>query len=377
MSTGPSTNLPTGMAPRTLPLLLAATLGAWPLGSDAMPLHPVPLDAIVPQMETDGPLRLAPAGLQLDIDRRQTLTLPLRGLDLLELDVRSEGYFTLVWSDDGPPDTGRWPQPPHYQRLPPGISTVRIPMLVGGAALAGGRPVLMVDGTGRLTITAVRASPLAPAPSDAKRQSDLATLLFPETIWHTTVNRLTPPQLSADPPRWFADRAALLGAVAAVVAGGLAWRRGGAPRAAAKGLVAGCLVASALSDGLLLVRLLPAFRLAPPPRVEERIRDNYYFDAEFGALAALARSTLRPTERVGTIAAADDWFTRQTLCFNLAPRPCVKVEGAGPRFPDLAGVRRLSLDELDAVVVSGDAVAPAGFVPVARVSPYAFVARRP
>jgi len=55
----------------------------------------------------------------------------------------------------------------------------------------------------------------------------------------------------------------------------------------------------------------------------------------------------------------------------------VKIQGAGPRFPDIAGVPRLALDEVDAVVVTGRRDAPEGFQPVASVSPFSFIARCP
>jgi hypothetical protein len=73
------------------------------------------------------------------------------------------------------------------------------------------------------------------------------------------------------------------------------------------------------------------------------------------------------------------WFAPQTLCFNLAPRPCAIVP-AGVREPEHAGISsvgRLRDDELDAIVAYRPGVpVPEGFTPVAALGQSLYVARR-
>ena len=99
---------------------------------------------------------------------------------------------------------------------------------------------------------------------------------------------------------------------------------------------------------------------------------------DVGALAALARATLRPGERVGAVGVPKGWFAPQTLCFNLAPRPCAILssgvsEGA---HAGISGVGRLRDDELDALVLYRAGPVPDGFTPIAALGQSAVVARR-
>ena len=136
-------------------------------------------------------------------------------------------------------------------------------------------------------------------------------------------------------------------------------------------------VAVAASNAYFLLRLLPAANLSLPETSDVRIRDNYYFAPEFGALAALARTSLRYDEVVGVIGAPDDWFAPQTMCLNLVPRPCVIVIPKETVYTGISGVGRQSLENLDAIVsyYAHDPLPP-GFVPFAAVSHRAFIARR-
>jgi hypothetical protein len=374
----PLTTIPTASKPRLGTLLLAATLCVSPAVASASAFETVPLSFVERYAESDGPTLLTPTGLVLPVSRSQTLVLPLPGLDRLELDLVSEGHFRLVWTNENAADVGGSTPPPPFLVIRPGPSTISLDTLIAPSRDPGSRPVLEFLGSGTLTITGARASRATGGREELARRAALATLLAPQTIWPATINFLQRPLVSASPACWFDDAVALLSALAAAVAVAAAWRRMGRRGALAAGLVAACLTATLLSDALLLVRFLPAFRLAPTPSPEERIAENYYFHPELGVVAALARSTLPVTDRVGVIGPPGDWFSSQTLCFNLAPRPCVRIDGKGPTYGGISEVERLAIDQLDSiVVVSSDAAPPPGFQSVAAVNRFSFVARRP
>ena len=168
-----------------------------------------------------------------------------------------------------------------------------------------------------------------------------------------------------------------IAAVAFAIALGISWRRRGRP-GVARGLAAGVLVAAGLWNAHALVRLLPAFHLRPTFDVEERIRDHYDVAPDVGALAALARATIRPGEKVGALSLPKGWFAPQTLCFNLFPRPCVILSdgAAGPEHAGIMGVGRLRESEVDAVLGYRAPALPPGFAPVTGVGPTAVIARR-
>jgi hypothetical protein len=237
-------------------------------------------------------------------------------------------------------------------------------------------PVLLVDGTGRLRIHTLRAAQFLGTDADASRAHAVALIRGPDAIGHTTINFLAPlppePTTGRDLPELFGlgGLAVFAAALAGVRLARRRWRPDLAAAAAALAMAGGW-------DVLAAVRLAPALQLAPEPDPELRIRDHYYFAPDLGQLAALARATLGPSERVGVLGGARDWFGPQTLCFNLEPRPCAVLDrgtGSGHR---ISGVGRLRLDDLDAIVtIDPEEPLPAGFVPVALVSRNALVARR-
>jgi hypothetical protein len=357
---------------RAVAAALAAVLAA-PAAAARADLRPVPFEQLQGRVRSGGPVALTARGLELDLAGFASIELPFAAEEL-EVEVEADGPVLLTWAARSGPELRPFGPPWRYARLPAARETLRLDLRIVDGWHPRAQPVLVLGGGGHVVLHALRARP--PTGGEEGRAAyDRAVLWAPESVGHTTINLLTPSFWSASRGVALADviAGAALAAFAAVLAGVRArrgrWRPGLAVAAAA-------LVAVGAWNVHFLARFLPMANLAFAPDPEARIRENYYFAPDVGALAALARATLREDERVGTMGAPNDWFAAQTLCFNLQPRRCAIVKPGAAEHAGISGVGRLREDELDAIVAYRAGPLPDGFVPVAAVSPHAVVARR-
>ena len=102
-----------------------------------------------------------------------------------------------------------------------------------------------------------------------------------------------------------------------------------------------------------------------PPRSTRRrgFAELATFDPTLGALAALARDTMRPGERVGVQSGAEDWFVWETTLLPppAAPRAC-RWSRVPSDFEGLAGTDDSSADHIDVLVYHQAAGTPAAGV---------------
>lgn len=358
-------------------ILIAASLLAAPGARAEEELRSVSLEALQGKLETQALHLVGPNGLEISVDGNTSVTLPLNA-QVLELDVEVSGPVLLTWAARSPGRTFRPFGPPwRHVTLPRQRERVRLDLRITDGWTPAARPTLGLTGAAVVIIHGIRVLPIARDPDDLLAAVDRAQRWAPEAIGHTTINFLTPSYWSYVNGTWLADVVAIAGAAAfaVVLAAGWALRR---RLLAARALAAGCLVAAGLWDVHLLARFLPAFHLRPTLDVEERIRDHYDLAPDVGALAALARATIPPGERVGVMASQGNWFAPQTICFNLAPRPCVVLTSLVPvaEHRGISQVGYLSDDQLDAIVAHRVAPLPPGFTPVAAIGKSAVVARR-
>jgi hypothetical protein len=360
---------------RALALSLAAALSASPSRAAAAPeLAPVPLEALRGRLEASAPATFTARGLEIAVDGYALLTLPFAAQEL-ELEAQADAPVLLSWAARSPAGLRPYGPPWRYVAVPRAPAPLRLDLRIAAGWTPAARPALFLKGTGTVIVRAIRARPVPRDAGEARAAFDRAVLWAPESVGHTTINFLTPPYWSASRGRWLAD--VVGGAALAVFGAALAatrLRRGRFRTAPALALAG--LFALAAWDVHFLARFLPMANLRLEPDREVRIRDNYYFDPEFGALAALARAALGPGERVGAMGSPKDWFAPQTLCFDLAPRPCAIVRPGEAVHAGISGVGSLRPEELDAIVSFHGGALPDGFAVVAAVTPRAVVARR-
>ena len=337
----------------------------------------LPVRELAGRIGATSPVRLTTEGWSVDVDGWVALFLPVPGAEIIQIDYRSSGFVMLTWSS-GRGDSAPPPHSPpwHRQTLSPGPGRVTLDLRTTPLWSVDRVPFLFLEGTGTVVVTGLRARPAAQDPAERTRSLDEALRWAPIRVGHTTVNWI-------DSPVWGASRNLLLQDALGIafallaVAGALLWRA--ARRAWRPGpAIALAAVVAALAGNLVFaVRAAPALSLVPALDAESRLRQWTAFDAELGPLAALARGAIGPKERVGVLTAPPDWFGWETLCFHLAPRPCVRVLPGAPEFYGLQGVDRLRPDQIDALIFfHGESPLPAGFSPAAVLDRNAFVARR-
>ena len=267
--------------------------------------------------------------------------------------------------------------PWRHLTLPRERATVRLDLRIADGWSPDAEPVLGLTGAGRVVVHAMRVAPARRATRTSTRAAlDRALRWAPESIGHTTINLLTPSFWSASRGIWLADVVA--GAAALVFARerSLATRLRGRRVRPGLALAAAALLALGAWNVHLARPLPPGVEPPADAEREDRIRENYYVAPDVGALAALARATLRQDERVGAMGHAEGVVRAADAL--LQPRAAAlrdrDARRAGARR-DLRG-GRLRDDELDAIVAYRAGPLPDGFVPVAALGPSAVVARR-
>jgi hypothetical protein len=357
-----------------LALAAAAALAAAP-SARAEELRTVDLANLGGKIETPGAVSFTAQGLELQVDGNTHLELPLRS-QLLELDVEASGPVLLTWAVRSPTQEFRPFGPPwRHLTLPRQRAVVTLDLRIASGWTPAATPIIGLTGAGHVVIHGMRTLPISHDLEASWAVVDRVNLWAPESIGHTTINLLTTPYWSLTRLVPLANVIAGAAALLALAALGLAVLRK-RPARPELALAVGALVALGAWDLNFLVRFLPMFHLAPTPSAEERIRQHYDVGPDVGALAALARETIRPDERVGALGPPNGWFAPQTICFNLAPRPCVIVRTGEREHTGISGVGRLRDDELDVLVAYRMAKLPEGFVSVAELGPSAVVARR-
>jgi hypothetical protein len=366
-----------GALPAALALLVLLAFAPGSAAAGGAPeLVSIPIEALRGRVDPAAPHAFNERGLELAVDGTTSVVFP-GAAQVVELDVDTAGVVLVTWASRtygqaftpfGPP----W----RHLTLAEGRTTVRLDFRITRGWTPGSELLLGFTGAGTVVIRGVRA---LPPERDRERQLaayDRANFWAPESIGHTTINVLTPSRWSESRGSWLTGAIAAAAAVAfAAALLVVAFTRGRRARPALA-LAVASLAAAGLWDLHLLTRFLPAFDLRPTPDPETRIRENYWVAPDVGAVVALARKTLGPTERVGVVGREKDWFTPQTICFNLAPRPCVVMQQGKKVHRGISGVGELRDDEIDAIVSFRAEWTPPGFERVAALGPTRFLARR-
>jgi hypothetical protein len=350
-------------------LLLAA--------SPAAGLQEVPLQVLASRIAARDPVQSTPAGIAISVQGERVFVVPLQGVVLAEVEYRASGDLLLTWTTTTAGEVPRPLESPwHHERLERGPGRLSLDFRTTPGWRPNRVPYFLLQGTGEMVITRFRVRTLTSDAAAERESLDDAIRWSPIRLEHTTINYL-PPTV------WWASRGTLLHEIlgaaflAAAILGTVAWRVIRKRWEPGPAIAVSAVAAALAGDVVFAIRARQSVTLEPHVEAAGRLSGNFPLAPELGKLAALARANVRPGDRIGVQAREVDWFAWETLCFHVAPHPCVQVIPGRAAWSGLSGVDRLTPDEVDVVVYlhAGTPLLP-GFSPVAALGPEALVARR-
>jgi hypothetical protein len=360
--------------------MLASVVAATPglVATAETPLQESDPASFIPALKGVARVGPVPGGVIVDVDKSATLVIPFPGATQLTFDIAADGIFLLTWFTTNQQLRARVFGPPwRYLSLAPGQPrTLDLNLLATQDWFPAALPGIRLQGTGNVRITRVRWRSLVGSAVEAAKIHEASLRFAPDAVGQTTINGLLRPAWSQAGLTFVPEVLGFAGVL--LIAIGWAAARIRRKGWSASSAAAVAIVAVAMTyDLYALMRLVPAMHLRVELDPERRIRDNYYFSPEIGALASLARAQLGRSDKVGVQGDVMDWFGPQTLCFNLAPRPCVVLEANRLAGVGISSVRRLGVEALDAVLMynAPDKLVN-GFTPSAQVNRNVYLARR-
>lgn len=350
-------------------LLLAASPGAG--------LQEVPLPLLASRIVARDPVQSTPAGIPISVQGERVFVVPLQGIVGAEVEYRATGDVLLTWTTVTAEEAPRpLDSPWHHERLEPGPGRLSLEFRTTPGWRPGRVPYFLLQGTGEMVLTRFRVRTLSSDAAAETESFDDAVRWSPLRLEHTTINFL-PPTV------WWASRGTLLHEIlgaaflAAAILGTVAWRVIRKRWEPVPAIAVSAVAAALAGDVVFAIRARQSVALEPHVEAAGRLSGNFTLAPEVGRLAALARANVRPGDRIGVQAREADWFGWETLCFHVAPHPCVQVLPGKTAWSGLSGVDRLTPEEVDVVLYlhAGTPLLP-GFSPAAVLGPEAFVARR-
>ena len=308
----------------------------------------------------------------LNIDKRAQVIVKYSRIKKVKLDYDSEGLFKLDYTIITP-EAHQIPSLFLGQSLFIGSASLELDLRSCFFWDAQSIPILLFEGTGKFGIKSISLEPIEEG-EDVLAENNWAIFLMPERIRPTTVNFLSPRYWNFEShmlwPNVLGKTILLVSAMLWV--GSLIFRwinsHGLVPLFSITGIV--------IYSFYFLLTLIPMLHTQIFITNENKIRQNY-MNPEFGELAARARKLIDREAKVAIYGEDADWFSPQTLCFNMAPTKCVFAKANTEMYSGISGVTELKPSEIDTIVFLNSALPlPEGFQKISEINPNAFIAKK-
>ena len=231
-------------------------------------------------------------------------------------------------------------------------------------------PFLIIEGTGKLVFEQVSGFVTSDRLS-IKKEKDRAFFWRPEQVRPMTMNSLSPVYWSYTRGYLWPDVLAIFFCVIAIPVTFILYLNG---RDFRKAFTIISIITVIIFNVHFLIRFLPIVNVGFYLPNQEKIR-QYYFREDFGNLVAKARETVHSSDKVAFMGAERDWFSKEALCFNLAPTPCVYYKPEIQKLTGLMDVYGIRSSDINIVVsYNSDYPLPPGFKKIITFNKNSFIA---
>lgn len=233
-------------------------------------------------------------------------------------------------------------------------------------------PYLIVEGTGKLVLEKISATVISDQ-SSVEKEKNRAFFWRSEQVRYTSMNFLTPAYWNYTTESFWPDVLAIGFFIITMPVIGVLILKG---KDFKKTFVTFSIITVIIFNAHFLVRFLPIINVGFYLPSSEKIK-KYYFREDFGNLIAKARETVTASDKVAFMGFGPDWFSKEALCFNIAPIPCVYYKPGSEKLAGLMDAYWLDSSDINVIVsYNSDFPLPYGFQKVKTQNKNSFIARK-
>lgn len=206
-------------------------------------------------------------------------------------------------------------------------------------------PYIIIEGTGTLVFDEVHAFVVSNK-SSIEKEKNRAFFWRPEQVRSMSMNFLTPVYWKYTSSTFWPDVLAVLFLIVAVPVALVSFIKGKGIR---KTFITLSIVTVIIFNMHFLVRFIPIVNVGFYLPNQEKIR-KYYYREDFGNLIAKTRETVVASDKVAFMGSETDWFSKEALCFNIAPTPCVYYQPGNKKLAGLMDAYWVKSSDINVIV---------------------------
>ena len=233
-------------------------------------------------------------------------------------------------------------------------------------------PYFVIEGTGRLVLEQVSAA-VVPGQAVIEKEKNRAFFWRPEQVRSMSMNFLTPVYWRYTSGYLWPDVLAIMFLVIAIPVTLISFLK---RKDFKKAFTLLSIISVLIFNDHFLIRFMPIVNTGFYLPNQEKIK-KYYFREEFGNIVAEARDAITASDKVVFMGPERDWFSKETLCFNIAPIPCVYYKPDSEKLAGLMDAYWINSSDVNVVVsYNSQYPLPSGFKKIFSQNKNTFIAKK-